>query len=103
MTSKALAALISLAVLGCKHAPPATVATPYAAAAPAPARAPKEYSFRPEALDPQANKWLEDELACFDPAAPKTSPLVVYLIGANSKPIKARPMIKEIAALGFHV
>lgn len=99
MKPKALAALVSLTTFGCRHVPPAPIAVPPTPAA----HTCTEYSLRPEALDPQANKWLEEELAAVDSTAPKTGPLVVYLIGANSKPIKARAMIKEIAALGFHV
>jgi hypothetical protein len=72
------------------------------AAAP-PARPPIEHVVRPEAIDPQADRWLQDEYALVDQAAPRANQLVVYLVGANNKPAGGLPMMRELARMGFHV
>src|SRR5438552_2253770 len=38
-----------------------------------------EHTVRPEVADPQADKWLQDQLAYLDPSAPRANKLVVYL------------------------
>lgn len=68
---------------------------------PAPA-APAEHVLRPEALDPTADRWLEDQYATLDPRAEAAGKLVVYLVGANGKPSGSRTMLRELAAMGFH-
>jgi hypothetical protein len=83
--------LLPLLLWGCAHAAPP---------APHPAA---EHLVRPEALDPQADKWLQDQYALFDPAAPPAHRLVVYLVGANNKPAGGLPMMRELARMGFHV
>jgi hypothetical protein len=89
MTRAPVAVLIALC--GCGHhraaAPPALI----------------EHVVRPEAIDPEANKWLQDEYALVDLAAPPAPALVVYLVGANNKPAGGRPMLIELARMGFHV
>jgi hypothetical protein len=82
---------LALLLCGCAHAP-----------APAP-HPPIEHVVRPEALDPQADKWLQDQYALVDEAAPRANKLVVYLVGANNKPAAGRPMMQELARMGFHV
>jgi hypothetical protein len=84
-------ALAALLLLGCAHAH---------RAAPPP---PLEHLARPEALDPAADRWLQDQYAYVDPAAPRAGKLVVYLVGANNKPAGGRPMMQELARMGFHV
>ena len=80
-----------LLLYGCAHAAPV-------------ARGPLvEHVARPEAIDPQADKWLQDQYAYLDPAAPRANKLVVYLVGANNKPAGGRPMMQELARMGFHV
>jgi len=83
--------LLPLLLWGCAHAAPP---------APHPAA---EHLVRPEALDPQADKWLQDQYALYDPAAPPAQQLVVYLVGANNKPAGGLPMMRELARMGFHV
>jgi hypothetical protein len=80
-----------LLFLGCTHAPP-----------PAP-HPPVEHMVRPEAIDPQADRWLQDEYAYLDPGTPPAPALVVYLVGANNKPSTGRPMMRQLASMGFHV
>ena len=63
----------------------------------------QETVMRPEALDPAADKYLADEFAYLDPRAPAAGKLVVYLVGANNKPTSGRPMMQELAAMGFPV
>jgi hypothetical protein len=58
---------------------------------------------RPEQADPAADRWLADQYAYLDRGARRTGKLVVYLVGANNKPAGGRPMMKELAAMGFHV
>jgi hypothetical protein len=86
---------MALALLGCAHAPP-----PTPTAAPA---ALIEHTVRPEAIDPRADKWLQDQLALLDPGAPRANKLVVYLVGLNNKPERGRDMGRELAKMGFHV
>jgi hypothetical protein len=62
-----------------------------------------EHLVRPEAADPAADRWLQDQYAYFDPGVDPAGKLVVYLVGANNKPAGGRPMMKELAHLGFHV
>jgi hypothetical protein len=57
----------------------------------------------PQAADPAADQWLSEQYAYVDPAAPTAGKLVVYLVGANNKPASGRPMMRELARLGFHV
>ena len=76
---------------GCAHA-----------ARPAP-RPAVQHLVRPEALDPRADRWLEDEYALVDPAAPRANKLVVYLVGANNKPARGVAMAEELARMGFLV
>jgi hypothetical protein len=87
---KRLAAALLLA--GCAHGP-----------RPAPSPPPTEHLARPEALDPAADRWLQDQYAYLDPLVPRASKLVVYLVGANNKPAGGRPMLQELAHMGFHV
>jgi hypothetical protein len=83
--------LVALLLLGCAHAsPPAS-------------QPPTEHVVRPEALDPAADKWLQDQYALVDQTAPAANRLVVYLVGANNKPAAGRPMMQELARMGFHV
>lgn len=83
--------LLALLLVGCAH-----VARP----APPP---PVEHTARPDALDPAADKWLQDQYAYLDPLAPRADKLVVYLVGANNKPAGGRLMMQALARMGFHV
>jgi hypothetical protein len=58
---------------------------------------------RPEAADPGADKWLEDQFAYVDRNAARAGKLVVYLVGANNKPARGREMARWLAGLGFPV
>jgi hypothetical protein len=91
MTGKMTGGLAALLLLGCAHAPRPAAAPPV------------EHVARPEALDPAADGWLQDQYAYLDPAAPRAGKLVVYLVGANNKPAGGRPMMQELARMGFHV
>jgi hypothetical protein len=62
-----------------------------------------EHHLQPAALDPAADKYLAEEYAALDTRAPLAGKLVVYLVGANNKPQSGRPMMQELAAMGFHV
>jgi hypothetical protein len=62
-----------------------------------------EVTARPEALDPAADRWLQDQYAYLDPGAPRADRLVVYLVGARNKPAGGREMCRELARMGFHV
>jgi hypothetical protein len=81
-----------LLLLACAHHPAATPAPPLI-----------EHVVRPEAADPEADKWLQDQYALLDPGAPAAPQLVVYLVGANNKPVAGRAMMIELARMGFHV
>jgi hypothetical protein len=81
-----------LLVAGCAHWKKAPPPAPLA-----------EHVVRPEAADPAADRWLQDQYAYFDAGAEPAGKLVVYLVGANNKPSGGRPMMKELARLGFHV
>ena len=61
-----------------------------------------EHVVRPEAIDAEADRWLQDQLAILDPAAPRANKLVVYLVGLNNKPERGRAMMQELARMGFH-
>ena len=62
-----------------------------------------EHTVRPETADPQADRWLQDQLAYLEPSAPRANKLVVYLVGLNNKPAAGRAMMQELARMGFHV
>lgn len=87
----ARAPLVALVLAGCAHRPPAPPAPPV------------EHVAQPDRLDPAADKWLMDEYAYLDPAAPRADQLVVYLVGANNKPAGGRLMMQELARMGFRV
>jgi hypothetical protein len=89
--------LPGLLLVACAHRP----AAPPPASAPAPALV--EHVVRPEAADPEADKWLFDQYAFVDPAVAPAPELVVYLVGANNKPVAGRPMMIELARMGFRV
>jgi hypothetical protein len=99
---------------GCAHRPapasgtvasvPAIVATVPAIVATVPGgTALVEHVVKPEQADPAADRWLADQYAYTDRGAASAGKLVVYLIGANGRPAGGRTMMKELAALGFHV
>lgn len=93
MSRRLVFALLGLA--GCRHpgttlselAPPVLV----------------EQAFRPESLDPRADRWLQDELAYPPAGGARAGKLVVYLVGANNKPVGGREMGRALARMGFHV
>ncbi len=62
-----------------------------------------EYVTRPQKLDPAADKYQEGQYAYRMGEPPKSDKLVVYLVGANGKPIGSRPMLQLLARLGFRV
>jgi hypothetical protein len=62
-----------------------------------------EHALEPARLDPAADKYLAEEYAVLDTRVPAAGKLVVYLVGANNKPASGRPMMQELAAMGFHV
>ncbi len=84
-------------LVGCRHA------TVPVAAVPLPADGLIEHVVKPEQADPAASKWLEPQHAAVNRAAPRPGRLVVYLVGANSKPSGSRTMYAELASMGFHV
>jgi hypothetical protein len=66
------------------------------------AHGPHVIAVQPQALDPAADKYQAEEYAAFDEQVPRRG-LVVYLVGANNKPQSGRPMMLELASLGFAV
>jgi hypothetical protein len=85
--------LFSFFLLACAHR----------SVAPSPGAGLVEHVVRPEQADPAADRWLYDQYAYRDPSVPAVGKLVVYLVGAGGKPAGGRPMMKELAAMGFHV
>jgi hypothetical protein len=93
-------------------APPSSTAT--SGTVPAPLQ---EFALQPADLDPAADQFLDAELAFRrkDPpeaskeprganAGPSGDPgLVVYLVGARSRPERARTMLEQIAGMGIRV
>jgi hypothetical protein len=85
-----------LLLAACAHRSPAPLAPPAPPAL-------VEHVVPPQAADPEADRWLNDQYALLDPAAAPAPVLVVYLVGANNKPAAGRPMMIELAHMGFHV
>ncbi len=62
-----------------------------------------EHVIRPQKLDPAADKYQEVQYAYRTGDPPTSDKLVVYLVGANGKPVGSRPMLQLLARLGFRV
>jgi hypothetical protein len=90
--SHLLVVMAAGAALGCAHQ-----------ARPARPAALIEHLVRPQDADPAADRWIADQYAALDAGAARAGKLVVYLVGANSKPSSGRPMMALLAAWGFHV
>ncbi len=102
-----IAAALALSAGGCagsRVAAPA-VATPRApgATTATTTTTASEQTLIPAELDPAADKYPAPQFAYLDPAAPRASHLVVYLVGAGNKPDRGRTMARFLAGLGFPV
>ena len=62
-----------------------------------------EHIVKPADVDPSVKQALEPHYIYLDTRAKTQEELVLYLVGANVKPVKSAPMLQEIASYGFHV
>ena len=62
-----------------------------------------EHIIQPSEADPTVKDADQPHYVYFDTRAKTQAPLVLYLGGANVKPVKTTPMLKEIASYGFRV
>lgn len=62
-----------------------------------------EHAIRPQKLDPAADKYQEAQYAYRTGLPPASDKLVVYLVGANAKPVGSRHMLQQLARMGFRV
>lgn len=60
-----------------------------------------EHIVNPADVDPSVKQALEPHYIYMDTRAKTQDMLVLYLVGANVKPMKSAPMLQEIASYGF--
>ncbi len=104
MRKAPLSFAVALCAASCASAPPPPPVSAQEAEVAAAPGGLVEHVVRPQKLDPAADKYQEPQYAYrAGDAAALNKPLVVYLVGANSKPVGSRPMLQLLARVGFRV